>query len=152
MSRARQLLCLAYAALALLALAATWSQNVHYVPADRGPLAGFAVAMARFWPDTLATPASVSITVDIAILTLAASVFLVREARRLEMRLPWLYVILGLLVAISVTFPLFLIAREWRLARRGALGPGPGLTRNDAIAFAVLGLATAIFALWTIWR
>jgi hypothetical protein len=152
MSRNRQLLCLVYAAMAALALAATWSQNVAYVPADRGPLAGFAVATARFWPDTLVTPASVSITVDLALLTLAVSIFLVREARRLEMRLPWLYVILGLLVAISVTVPLFLIARERRLARRGPVGPGPGLTRNDAIAFAVFGLATAVFSLWTIWR
>ena len=152
MPRNRQLLCLGYAAVAVLAFAGTWSQNVFYLPPGQGPLTGFLTATARFWPDTLATPASVSITVDIALFTLAASVFLVREGRRLQMRLPWLYVILGLLVAISVTFPLFLIAREWRLTRGGDAAREPGLTRNDAIGFTVFGLATAIFSLWTIWR
>src|SRR5690348_8545971 len=108
MPRHRQLLCLAYAAVAVLAFAATWSQNVAYLVPGEGPIVGFAAATARFWLDTLRTPAGVSITVDIALFTLVASVFLVREARRLQIRLPWLYVILGLLVAISVTFPLFL--------------------------------------------
>jgi hypothetical protein len=152
MSRNRQLLCLAYALLALLALLATWSQNVAYFRPEDGALLGFIFATMRFWPDTLATPASVSITVDIAFFTLAASVFLIREARRLGMRFAWLYVVLGLLVAISVTFPLFLIARERRLAQRGEGMADPGLTRRDAIAIAALGAATAIFSLWTIVR
>ena len=152
MSPTRQLLCLAYAAVAVLALAATWSQNVAYFTPGQGPLVGFVTATGRFWPDTLTTPASVSITVDIALFTLVASVFLVREGRRLQMWLPWLYVILGLLVAISVTFPLFLIARERRLAQRGEEADAPGLTRNDAIAFAALGVVSGVFSLWTIWR
>ena len=43
---------------------------------------------------------------------------MVIESRRLDIRFPWLYVVFGLLVAISVTFPLFLIARERRLDAR----------------------------------
>jgi hypothetical protein len=148
----RRHLCLLYAAIALLALFATWSQNVHYFRPQDGALLGFVLATGRFWPDTLATPASVSITVDIALFALAASAFLIIEARRLGIRFAWLYVIFGLLVAISVTFPLFLIARELRLARGGGESGAPGLTRGDAIGFAMLGVATAIFSLWTIWR
>jgi len=152
MPRHRQLLCLVYGLIALLALVATWSQNVAYFRAEDGALLGFVFATLRFWPDTLATPASVSITVDIALFTLAASVFLIREARRLAIRGAWLYVVLGLLIAISVTFPLFLIARERRLALQGVAAVGPGLTRRDAIGLAAFGVATVLLSLWTIWR
>src|SRR5262245_10538448 len=58
MSRDRFMLCVAYAVIALLALIGTWSQNVSYFRSGDG-LAGFALATARFWPDTLTTPASV---------------------------------------------------------------------------------------------
>jgi len=40
---------------------------------------------------------------------------MVAEARRLGIRFVWIYVVLGLLIAISVTAPLFLVARERRL-------------------------------------
>jgi hypothetical protein len=152
MPRSRLVLCFAYVVIAIVALIATWSQNVAYLRPEEGPLTGFVQATMRFWPDTLATPASVSITVDIGLLTLAASVFLILEARRLAMRLPWLYVVLGLLVAISVTFPLFLIARERRLAVRGEAPAALGLTRGDRVGFALLGGASAIFSLWTVLR
>ena len=152
MPRPRQLLCLAYAGIALLALVATWSQNVAYFRPEDGALLGFVLATGRFWPDTLATPASISITVDIGLFTLAASVFLILEARRLGISFAWLYVVLGLLIAISVTFPLFLIARERRHAVRGEASAELGLTRGEAIGLAVLGVATAIFSLGTLWR
>jgi hypothetical protein len=143
-------LCAAYACVAILALIGTWSQNVAYFHPDDG-LAGFALATARFWPDTLATPASVSITVDIALFFLAAAIWMVIEARRLGIRFVWLYVVLGLLVAISVTFPLFLIARECRLATRGEAGR-LGLARGDGVALASFGATAAIFTLWTVAR
>jgi uncharacterized protein DUF2834 len=148
----RQRLCLLYAAIALLALIATWSQNLSYFRPEEGALAGFVLATVRFWPDTLATPASTSITVDILLFTLAASFFLVVEARRLGIRFAWLYVVLGLLVAISVTFPVFLIARERRLAAGAERSAEIALERGDRIGFAALGLASLVFALWTIWR
>jgi hypothetical protein len=152
MSRNRQLLCLAYAAIALIALFATWSQNLFYFHPEDGALLGFVRATGRFWPDTLATPASVSITVDIALFTLAASIFLILEARRLGIRFAWAYVILGLLVAISVTFPLFLIARERRLAQRSDVTAEPAMTRADRNTLVALGVVSAVFSLWTIWR
>ena len=47
---------------------------------------------------------------------LAAVVFMVIEARRHRHPYVWAYVLGGMLIAISVTFPLFLIARERKLA------------------------------------
>ena len=43
---------------------------------------------------------------------------MVLEARRLGMRGVWLYLLFGMLVAISVTVPIFLINRERALAQR----------------------------------
>jgi hypothetical protein len=151
MPRNRQIVCLAYATIALLALFATWSQNLSYFRPEDGALVGFILATGRFWPETLATPASVSITVDIALFTLAASIFLILEARRLGIRFAWAYVLFGLLVAISVTFPLFLIARERRLAQTGG-AVEPAVTRADRNTLVALGVASAAFSLWTIWR
>jgi hypothetical protein len=116
MTSARRRLCIAYALIALVALVGTWTQNVAYFRGDEGAVAGFVLATMRFWQDTVGTPASTSITVDLILFFVAAAVFMVLEARRLGMRWAWAYVVFGLLIAISVTFPLFLIARERRLA------------------------------------
>jgi hypothetical protein len=40
------------------------------------------------------------------------------EAHRLDIRFVWLYVVLSFVIAVSVMFPLFLIARQRALARR----------------------------------
>src|SRR4051812_28081815 len=98
MPRSRQLLCLFYGLVALVALFATWSQNLTY--------SGNAMTIfTTFWSDTKVNAASRSITVDIGLLLLAATAFMVTEARKLKVRFVWAYVILGILVAISVTFP-----------------------------------------------
>jgi uncharacterized protein DUF2834 len=149
MSRSRQYLCAAYAAIAALALVGTWTQNLFYFHAGDGP-AGFALATGRFWAATLTTPASISIVVDLALFFVAASVFMVLEARRLEIRGVWLYVIFGFLVAISVTFPLFLIARERRLAAHAEGGVKLGLSPGDVAALVGFGSVTAAATLWTL--
>ncbi len=109
MSRTRQLLCVFYGLIALTALIMTWSQNLLYFT---GPSpAGF----GQYVLDLKASGSARSFTVDIGLFLLAATCLMVVEARKLGVRFVWLYVILGFLVAISVTFPLFLIAREIRL-------------------------------------
>ena len=152
MPRARRLLCVAYAAIAVLALVGTWSQNVYYLHPGEGPLRGFVLATGRFWSETLATPASISITVDLLLFFLAAAVLMVVEARRLGIRWVWLYVLFGFLVAISVTFPLFLIARERRLAALREPSGELGLSGTDLAALVGLGGATAAATLWTLGR
>jgi len=143
----RRVLCLIYALIAALALVGTWGNNVAYL-SDRG----FLDSNLRFWADTLANPASRSITVDIFFLALAVFVWMLLEARRLGMRGVWLYWVLGMLVAISVTVPVFLINRERALARRdGSRGAGT-LSRADAAGLFLVGLATVAYAALTLGR
>jgi Terpene cyclase DEP1 len=132
-----KVLCAVYALIAVAALIATWSQNLAY--GDRG-----ASFIAAFWEDTKVTPASRSITVDIALFALAAAILMVLEARKHGVKFVWLYIIGGLLVAISVTFPLFLIAREIRIGRTDPARMGSA----DTIGLAILAVGTAAFTIW----
>ena len=138
MPTSRIVLCAVYGAIALIALVATWSQNLAYFPID--PM-GF---VSAFLADTKVNPASRSITVDILLFFLAASVFMVIEARKLRIRFVWLYIIGGFFIAISVTFPLFLIARELRLAT-------PDATHLRAIDIAPLAAFGALMLGLTFW-
>ena len=103
------------------------------------------------WASTLHS-ASTSITVDIGLLLLSVSALMIIESRRLAIRFVWVYIMLALLVAISVTFPLFLIARERRLAARGEATADLGITTLDALGFAVIVAAMVAFTLWTLAR
>lgn len=106
-----RLICAIYVVLAAGALYATWSNNLAFFALpDNGGLAGF-IRMSY------ANPAAASVANDVAFVCLAAFVFMITEARRLQMRFAWVYVALSLAVAISVMFPLFLLARHARLAR-----------------------------------
>lgn len=100
-----------YGAIALGALIATWSQNIRFALREgNGGLVGFV-------QDSYANPAAASITNDILFVLLAAIVFMVVEARRLGIRHVWIYLLVSFVIALSVAFPLFLIARQRRLAR-----------------------------------
>jgi hypothetical protein len=143
MSGARRMLCIVYALIAAAALVATWSQNLAYFGDGESP-AGLG-AFASFILDTKANPASRSITVDIGFFLLAASIFMVVEARRLGVRFVWLYILFGFLVAISVTFPLFMIAREMR--RERLTESDQALTMLDVLG---LGAVTAA-VVWVNW-
>jgi hypothetical protein len=87
--RSRKLLCGVYAAVALVALVDTWSQNVSYVRPEEGAILGFVLATARFWPETLETPASTSLTVDLGLLLLPLFALMIIESRRLAIRFVW---------------------------------------------------------------
>lgn len=104
-------LCWIYGLLAFAALIATWSQNIRHMLQDdgNGPL--------DFVEDMYANPAASSIANDLVFMALAAIVLMVVESRRLGIRRVWVYVALSFVTAISVTFPLFLLARERRLAQ-----------------------------------
>jgi hypothetical protein len=103
-------------------------------------------SLQAFVVDTKANPASRSITVDIGFFLLAAAALMIIEARRLGVQLVWLYILFGFLVAISVTFPLFMIARELRIAANPGAPAHSRLTMVDvlgllAVAALVLGLS-----------
>jgi hypothetical protein len=131
MSRARQWFCVFLGLVSLVALVMTWSQNLLYFT---GPSpAGF----GQYLLDLKANGAARSFTVDIGLFLLAAVGLMVAEARKLGVRFVWVYVLLGFAIAISVTFPLFLIAREMRLAQLERAGATVNLTRLDVVGLAV---------------
>ena len=135
MSRTRQLLCVFYGLTALIALIMTWSQNLLYFT---GPSpAGF----GQYILDLKVNGAARSFTVDLGLLLLAATGLMVAEARKLGIRFVWLYVILGFAIAISVTFPLFLVARERLLAKTEAT---PSAVKLTALDIAGLALTTIV--------
>lgn len=127
-----------YAVVAVVALWATWGQNLQYVGAT-----GDTAALNQFLPDLRVNPASRSIAVDIGLFLLAAVAFMVIEARRLGVRWVWLYVLFSFMVAISVTFPLFMIARELRLAPANKPDTPWSLTASDMIGLAIVTVLVA---------
>jgi hypothetical protein len=131
--------CAVYAAIALIALVATWSQNIAYLD-----------SMSSFLPDFLAdltvNAGARSITADILLFLLAAAVLMVVEARKHGVRFVWAYIAAGFLIAISVTFPLFLIARELRISD----GRNIVIAKVDAALLAVLTVGVLAGTIWVV--
>lgn len=129
-----------YTLIAVVALVATWSQNLFYFTPDESD-PGFA-----FLDATRVNPASRSITVDLGLLLLAAVAFMIIEARRLGVRFVWLYIVFGFMIAISVTFPLFMIARELRIAKAPDVGGAWAVKAVDVAGILVVTAAIAGFS------
>jgi Terpene cyclase DEP1 len=132
-----KILCASYAVISIAALVATWSQNVAYFDHP-------ARFLTAFLDDSKVTPASRSLTVDILLFALAATVLMVVEARKHGVKFVWLYILGGATIAISVTFPLFLIAREFRIAKTDS----PRLGAADTIGLAVVAIVVAALTVW----
>jgi len=114
MNRKDTALSALYGVIAVAALVGTWTQNLAFMAVpDNGGIMGFIRA-------SNANPAAASIGIDLGFMCLAAFIWMVVEARRLGIRFVWVYIALSLLVAVSVMFPLFLLARQRRMA---ALAP-----------------------------
>lgn len=96
----RKVLCVAYAAIAVAALVATGIQNLAYLEEPARYL--------NFINDLKVTPASRLFAADVLLLGLAVAILMVVEARKHDVKFVWLYIVGGLAIAISVTFPLFL--------------------------------------------
>lgn len=132
-----KVLCAVYGVIAIAALIATWSQNAAYFDNPGGFL-------LDFLNDSKVTPASRSLTVDIVLFFLAAAILMVVEARKHGVRFVWAYIAGGFAIAISVTFPLFLIARELRVGRTET-------TRLGAVDTVLLAVFAVVAAGLTIW-
>jgi hypothetical protein len=134
---ASKALCAVYAVISLAALIATWSQNAAYFDSPGRFL-------VDFLNDSKVTPASRSLTVDIVLFFLAAGILMVVEARKHGVKYVWLYILGGFAIAISVAFPLFLIAREMRIGRTEE-------TRLGAVDTVLLAVFAVVAAGLTIW-
>ena len=139
MARNRQYLCLFYGLVAAVAFIATWIELVGHFQAAAG-LDDLGAAALRFVTETQVNHAARTVTIDLLMLSLAAMTFMVLEARRLGIRFVWAYIALGFLLAMSVTFPLFMIARERHLAwlEGGETAP---VALADGLGIAVLSVA-----------
>lgn len=101
-------LALVYLGLSLAGLIGTWAFNALAI-----------VQMRDYVGDWVGSGPSVSsLTVDLLVVAVAGCILIVIEARRLEMKRAWLYVVLSGLTAFAFTFPLFLAMRERTLTAR----------------------------------
>jgi hypothetical protein len=114
MTRNEKILCGAYAIISIVALITTWSNNIVFFmqPENRG--------MTSFIQALYVNPASASITNDILMFALAGFIFMVHEARRLQIRHVWIYIFFSCLIAVSVMFPIFLIVRQITISKQRA--------------------------------
>jgi uncharacterized protein DUF2834 len=114
MTRFEKTLCIVYAVIALVALAATWINNIAFFnqPQNGGALG--------FYSALYANPATASFTNDLLLYAISGCIFMAVEARRLGIRHVWIYILLSLLIAVSVMFPIFLIARQYEISRQNS--------------------------------
>ncbi|MEX8057395.1 MULTISPECIES: DUF2834 domain-containing protein [Microbacterium] len=105
----------AFLVLAVAGLVGTWTFNV------------FAIVQMRDFIGDLVSggPAVSSITVDLMVVAIAGSIFIIVEGRRLGMRFAWLYIVLSGVTAFAFTFPLFLAMRQRRLTARRSSPDSP---------------------------
>jgi hypothetical protein len=110
MTRNDKRLCTIYAIIAFVALVSTWSNNLVFLrqPENRN--------LWSWYDAVYANHAAASFTNDLLMLAIAACIFMIVEGYRLKMRYVWVYILLSGPIAISVMFPLFLIARQIALS------------------------------------
>ncbi|WP_225792650.1 DUF2834 domain-containing protein [Agrococcus sediminis] len=110
---------IAWFVLSAVGLVGTWWFNIAFI-AEAGGL-----GYLEGW---FANAAASSASVDLLVVAVAASIFMLVEGARLGWaRWVWALVLLSGLTAIACTFPLFLGLRELALRRRelAAASPGP---------------------------
>jgi hypothetical protein len=142
MTISRTSLCVVYAVIGLLAFIDTWGNITGLLHQQ-----GFIHGTLQFWQEVMVNGPSRFITVDTLFLSLSVIVWMTLEANRLKMRGLWLYVLFGLLVAISLAVPLFMIHRERRLAALDPNSSAGTLRSIDLIALALLAIACVCFGI-----
>ena len=130
-----------FVALGVLGLVGTWAQALGYLEH------GFVAGNLQFWRETVATPASTFITVDLLVLAAALFLWMFAEGRRLGIAPVWLwgYFLTSTLVGISFAVPLFLAHRHRRIRRhRPGEAGAPAGADWIAIGIGILIAATAV--------
>ena len=141
MTVSRKILCAIYALIGVVAFIGSWGNILSVVQQY-----GFWEGTVRFWQDTLVNESSRFITVDLLFLGLTVVVGMVLEARRVRIPGVWIYVVLGLLIAISLTVPLFMIQRERKLAALEPDSPAGSLGASDVVGIVLLALISTTYA------
>jgi hypothetical protein len=117
MTNQDKIICAAYGLISLIALPATWINNIAFMTQPTNN------SMADFLSAAYVNAAAASLSNDLLLLAMAACIFMAIEGRRVGVRFVWLYIILSALIAISVTFPLFLLARQIKIANDRSIVP-----------------------------
>ncbi len=116
LTRNDKILCGVYAVIAVVALVATWWNNIGFFTTESNSL-------IEFFKSGYANYGSSSLTNDLLLFGLAAFVFMIVEARRIGIPKVWIYIVLSAVIAVSAAFPLFLIRRQSVLAEQRRLLP-----------------------------
>jgi hypothetical protein len=130
-----------FVGIGLLGLLGTWAQAFGYLEH------GFVAGNLQFWRETVATPASTFITVDLLVLAAALFLWMFAEGRRLGIGAAWLwgYFLASTLVGISFAVPLFLAHRHRRIRLHRPVEAGaPAGVDWIAIAIAFLIAVAAV--------
>lgn len=110
-----KLICASYILIALVALPATWINNLAFMTQSNN------ASFADFFRGAYVNAAAASLTNDLILVSFAACIFMAIEGIRVGIRYFWLYIIMSAIIAISVTFPLFLLARHIKIAKELSL-------------------------------
>jgi Terpene cyclase DEP1 len=110
-----KLICVSYIVIALVALPATWINNFTFMSQPSN------ASFADFFRAAYVNAAAASLTNDLILVAFAACIFMAIEGRRIGIRYFWLYIIMSAIIAVSVTFPLFLLARHIKIAKELSL-------------------------------
>ncbi|MEE2644805.1 MAG: DUF2834 domain-containing protein [Myxococcota bacterium] len=108
------MLQLTYLALSFAGLTLTWHYNLQFIEETGG------FALLPFIEACFINSASSSITVDLLVGASAFTIWMIGEAKRLNMRAAWLYILLSVFIAFAFAAPLFLLMRARTLALREA--------------------------------
>ncbi|MBX3189682.1 MAG: DUF2834 domain-containing protein [Labilithrix sp.] len=98
-----------YAAVSFCSAVLIFRENAHYMSGN------IVVFVTDFVKDASSNHAARSMSLDLLLLSVSACIWMLREAKRLRIRHAWLYIVGGIVTAIAITFPLFMIHREYRL-------------------------------------
>jgi hypothetical protein len=106
-----KLICASYIVIALVALPATWINNLAFMTQPNN------ASFTDFFRAAYVNAAAASLTNDLILVSLAACIFMAIEGIRIGIRYFWLYIIMSAIIAVSVTFPLFLLARHIKITK-----------------------------------
>jgi hypothetical protein len=110
MNNSDKFICVIYALIALVALPATWINNIAFMTQANN------AAFMDFIRAAYVNAAAASLSNDLILVAAATCIFMAIEGRRVGIRYVWLYIVLSAIIAISVTFPLFLLARQIKIS------------------------------------